>query len=279
MPRRKAQSVARALQGEHGGNGFQIDAALEGAALALERWDASLAAFERRIEAEAATSSSDEAQLRTSFGALLIERGRIDDALRELGRAIALAPTLSNAWLLKGLAGELSGHDDQARQAFFAAFATATSDPVAAYHVVRFSKDGSPERIAAMRVLVGAHARLLVGPQGGQAPFIHTPLLEEARFAGPLFLPHWYAPVLPLLAQRSYDAVVGKLRERWRMDPLRNDPATRSLPIVMITSRFTDKHHRLAMEAGVDAFLTKPYSEDHLLGVMERLLMREAVVA
>jgi chemosensory pili system protein ChpA (sensor histidine kinase/response regulator) len=60
---------------------------------------------------------------------------------------------------------------------------------------------------------------------------------------------------------------------------LRNDPATRSLPIVMITSRFTDKHHQLAMEAGVDAFLTKPYSEDHLLGVMERLLMKEGVVA
>jgi chemotaxis protein histidine kinase CheA len=60
---------------------------------------------------------------------------------------------------------------------------------------------------------------------------------------------------------------------------LRNDPATRTLPIVMITSRFTDKHQQLAVEAGVDAFLTKPYSEDHLLGVMEGLLMKEVVVA
>lgn len=60
---------------------------------------------------------------------------------------------------------------------------------------------------------------------------------------------------------------------------LRNDRATRTLPIVMITSRFTDKHQQLARQAGVDAFLTKPYSEDHLLGVVEGLLMREAVVA
>jgi tetratricopeptide (TPR) repeat protein len=221
-------TVARALQGEQGGNSVQIDAALEGAALALEHWDASLAAFERRIEAEAATSSSDEAQLRTSFGALLIERGRIDDGLRELGRATALDPTLGSAWLLKGLAGELTGHDDLARQAFFAAFANAPSDPVAAYHVVRLSKDGSPERLAAMRVLVVAHVRSLTGPQGGRAPFIHMPLLEEARVADPLFLPHWYAPVLPLLAQRRYDAVVGTLRARWRLDPLRNDPAMSS---------------------------------------------------
>lgn len=58
---------------------------------------------------------------------------------------------------------------------------------------------------------------------------------------------------------------------------LRNDGVTRALPIVMITSRFTDKHQQLAMEAGVDAFLTKPYSEDQLLAVMERLLVKEAV--
>ena len=60
---------------------------------------------------------------------------------------------------------------------------------------------------------------------------------------------------------------------------LRNDSATRALPIVMITSRFTDKHQQLAMEAGVDAFLTKPYSEDQLLAVMERLLVKEAMAA
>lgn len=59
---------------------------------------------------------------------------------------------------------------------------------------------------------------------------------------------------------------------------LRNDSATRTVPIVMITSRFTDRHQQLAREAGVDAFLTKPYSEDHLLGVVEGLLGQEVAV-
>jgi chemotaxis protein histidine kinase CheA/ActR/RegA family two-component response regulator len=53
---------------------------------------------------------------------------------------------------------------------------------------------------------------------------------------------------------------------------LRNRAETKATPVVMITSRFTDKHKKLAEEAGVDAFLTKPYSEEQLLGTMERLL-------
>jgi CheY-like chemotaxis protein len=53
---------------------------------------------------------------------------------------------------------------------------------------------------------------------------------------------------------------------------LRNQPATQGIPVVMITSRFTEKHRRLALEAGVSAFLTKPYSEDQLLSTMEGLL-------
>jgi chemotaxis protein histidine kinase CheA/CheY-like chemotaxis protein len=53
---------------------------------------------------------------------------------------------------------------------------------------------------------------------------------------------------------------------------LRNRAETKATPVVMITSRFTEKHKKLAEEAGVNAFLTKPYSEEQLLGTMERLL-------
>jgi DNA-binding response OmpR family regulator len=44
----------------------------------------------------------------------------------------------------------------------------------------------------------------------------------------------------------------------------------------MITSRFTDKHRQLASDAGVNAFLTKPYSEDLLLNTMDGLLRSAA---
>jgi chemotaxis protein histidine kinase CheA/ActR/RegA family two-component response regulator len=53
---------------------------------------------------------------------------------------------------------------------------------------------------------------------------------------------------------------------------LRNQAATKNTPVVMITSRFTEKHRKLAEEAGVNAFMTKPYREEELLGTMQRLL-------
>jgi chemosensory pili system protein ChpA (sensor histidine kinase/response regulator) len=38
----------------------------------------------------------------------------------------------------------------------------------------------------------------------------------------------------------------------------------RQVPVIMITSRNTEKHRRMANEVGVNQFLSKPYSEDEL---------------
>jgi CheY-like chemotaxis protein len=43
------------------------------------------------------------------------------------------------------------------------------------------------------------------------------------------------------------------------------EEATRHLPIIMITSRSTEKHREQAMRAGVDFYLTKPYTDADLL--------------
>lgn len=46
----------------------------------------------------------------------------------------------------------------------------------------------------------------------------------------------------------------------------------RELPVVMITSRTMQKHRQQAMDAGVDLYVTKPFSEDDLLSSIENLL-------
>ena len=46
---------------------------------------------------------------------------------------------------------------------------------------------------------------------------------------------------------------------------VRSDEKIRDIPIIMITSRATEKHQALATSAGVDVYLTKPFSEDMLL--------------
>jgi CheY-like chemotaxis protein len=46
---------------------------------------------------------------------------------------------------------------------------------------------------------------------------------------------------------------------------LRSRPELAALPVIMITSRSMDKHRRQAMSAGVDVYLTKPYTDQELL--------------
>jgi chemosensory pili system protein ChpA (sensor histidine kinase/response regulator) len=53
---------------------------------------------------------------------------------------------------------------------------------------------------------------------------------------------------------------------------LRGSPAWAALPVVMISSRGTDKHRSHAEEVGVSAYLTKPYTDGELLNRVRELL-------
>jgi chemotaxis protein histidine kinase CheA/ActR/RegA family two-component response regulator len=55
---------------------------------------------------------------------------------------------------------------------------------------------------------------------------------------------------------------------------LRANQTTHDLPIIMITSRSTDKHRREAAAMGVNAYLTKPFAENELLGHIKQLLQQ-----
>ncbi len=47
---------------------------------------------------------------------------------------------------------------------------------------------------------------------------------------------------------------------------------TKDIPVIMVTSRSTDKHRKQAKDAGVDVYVTKPFSEDDLLDHVHNLL-------
>jgi chemotaxis protein histidine kinase CheA/ActR/RegA family two-component response regulator len=53
---------------------------------------------------------------------------------------------------------------------------------------------------------------------------------------------------------------------------IRANEATKNIPIFMITSRTTEKHRQLAKEAGVSAYLTKPYQDTELLALINDAL-------
>jgi len=60
---------------------------------------------------------------------------------------------------------------------------------------------------------------------------------------------------------------------------VRADEGTRSIPIIMITSRTADKHRNHALELGVNEYMGKPYQEEQLLALIKRYTAVEAAVA
>jgi chemosensory pili system protein ChpA (sensor histidine kinase/response regulator) len=56
------------------------------------------------------------------------------------------------------------------------------------------------------------------------------------------------------------------------MAHLRQDPLTRRIPVLVVTSRAGAKHRDRAMKEGASGFLTKPVQEDQLLTTVENLL-------
>jgi chemosensory pili system protein ChpA (sensor histidine kinase/response regulator) len=55
---------------------------------------------------------------------------------------------------------------------------------------------------------------------------------------------------------------------------VRSREGTMDIPIIMITSRSTEKHRQQAENAGVNAHFTKPFSEDELLQEVERIRIK-----
>ena len=59
---------------------------------------------------------------------------------------------------------------------------------------------------------------------------------------------------------------------------LRATAGLTAIPVVMITSRTMARHREMADNAGVNAYLTKPYSDAELLATLTRLISAEAMV-
>jgi chemosensory pili system protein ChpA (sensor histidine kinase/response regulator) len=60
------------------------------------------------------------------------------------------------------------------------------------------------------------------------------------------------------------------------MAHLRQDPVTRRIPVLVVTSRAGAKHRDRAMKEGASSFLTKPVQEDHLIAAVEGLIGTDA---
>ena len=60
---------------------------------------------------------------------------------------------------------------------------------------------------------------------------------------------------------------------------IRRQPATRGLPVIMVTARAEDSDAVRGLDTGADDYITKPFSTDALLARMRALLRRSGKVA
>lgn len=56
------------------------------------------------------------------------------------------------------------------------------------------------------------------------------------------------------------------------LEALRSDPASRKIPVIVITGHTDDEAVARCRKIGVDGFLTKPLESDQLLGAISRAL-------
>ena len=57
------------------------------------------------------------------------------------------------------------------------------------------------------------------------------------------------------------------------------DATLKNLPIIMLTSRGSEKHRQLAMRLGATAYITKPYQDHELLQMIEQVLQQQPLSA
>ncbi len=55
----------------------------------------------------------------------------------------------------------------------------------------------------------------------------------------------------------------------------KNNPKYQNLPVIILTSRDSDKHRQLAMELGASAYLVKPCPEQELIGTITQIMQSQ----
>ncbi len=189
-------------------------ASLDAMTRALAQWDASV----RAAEAQFVTSLPGSpvpvaARLHAALGALYLDRGRVEDALREFDASAHLDPAREDAFTYQGVVYEQRLHDDgRAAQAYRQAAALDPLNVTRAYLVARAldragRRADAAEAYRSVLILwqrdVSAHTPIAI-----DRPFMQLALVEEPAGADPFFPPARYAEGFGLLRRGEYTAAV-----------------------------------------------------------------------
>jgi tetratricopeptide (TPR) repeat protein len=226
--------ISRSLAGTYGDEGTRLAGDLEAMAAALATWDASIRDAERELRAQLRGADRQTAlQAHTVLASMYLDRGRFEDAVRELDEDLRLDPTRAAFHRLKALALRALGKPRDAAAAFRAAWQNAPDDPQNAYHLL-VAGDGQPappEVERAREVLAAVERALVRGDrERADAPFLSLRPIDDEAAGGIAFAPAAYAPAFALLLNGQLEEGLAGLRQAAAGDPLVTDAALRSEP-------------------------------------------------
>jgi tetratricopeptide (TPR) repeat protein len=222
-----------ALDGAYGDEGPRILSGLDGLERGLAQWDATIQRYEAGMAAETKNADPKLAALaHMALGGVYLDRGRVDDGLREFTEAARLDPARADAFVLQGLANSrpFPHHPAAAIAAFQKASALDSSDIVTSYLLGRqLAAAGKKDEAAAVWRRIGESLKR-AGDERRVAvatPFMRFGVVEERSGVEPFFPPAAYADGFALLAGRDYAGALSAFRAAAARDPLVADQANR----------------------------------------------------
>jgi tetratricopeptide (TPR) repeat protein len=186
----------------------------------LAEWDAAVAKVEAGLAAQIGGAPPPvAARMRAALGAVYLERGRWDAALKQFDAAIALDPQVDDVQYLRGLLHKRARRENDAAAAFRSALQRQPGNVTTAYLLLRASSPRADTRETSetTKVLSNAAAN---ESSSDRPQFMVLDFLDQAAVMAPVFVPAVYQDAAALLAKGSYGDAVGSLRKSTRQESL-----------------------------------------------------------
>ena len=249
------------LDGAYGDEGRSVRSSLESMSRALDQWDAAIRTSESAMNAQVVRADPrTAAAMHATLGGVYLDRGRLDDALREFTAATQLDPNRPELYTLQGLVHSQGLNDDAAAtEAFRKASDLDPRNPVRWYMLARhLQKTGTPEETrSTLRAFQQSWEQGAVG-KGRTAiapPFGRLGLLQEKARVEPFLPPVLYAEGFALLQRGDYKGAIAQFGEASARDPLAGSPVERTEAMGLAAGAFRDgsidaasRHLKVAIE-------------------------------
>ena len=204
------QRFLRAQAGTFGDEGDELRASLAAMRDSLSKWDLAIQSF------QAKTRTARDAESSIALATVLLDRDRIDEALRALAVAEQLDDSRADLYAMRALAYGASNRPDEAVRALRRATALDARDPTIAYSLVQHLTQlkRQDEAAQARRGL----QRSLATPR--RVAFARVDLLSQAPGTAPIFAHARYAAGFSALDSGEYATALARFGEAVEHDPL-----------------------------------------------------------